>query len=130
MVCTTLNYIERFLIRVSTITGSISISVFAFLLGIPIATTSSAIKSKICAAVARTKRFKSIINKKKKKRDKTILLPKSKLNSIQVLISKALIDANISHDEFVSINNVLKEYDKINQKCNKLFSLKKILVHL
>ena len=130
MVCTTLNYIERFLIRVSTITGSISISVFAFLLGIPIATTSSAIESKICAVVARTKRFKSIINKKKKKRDKTILLPKSKLNSIQVLISKALIDANISHDEFVSINNVLKEYDKINQKCNKLFSLKKILVHL
>ena len=130
MVCTTLNYIERFLIRVSTITGSISISVFAFLLGIPIATTSSAIESKICAVVARTKRFKSIINKEKKKRDKTILLPKSKLNSIQVLISKALIDANISHDEFVSINNVLKEYDKINQKCNKLFSLKKILVHL
>ena len=130
MVCTTLNYIERFLIRVSTITGSISISVFAFLLGIPIATTSSAKESKICAVVARTKRFKSIINKKKKKRDKTILLPKSKLNSIQVLISKALIDANISHDEFVSINNVLKEYDKINQKCNKLFSLKKILVHL
>ena len=130
MVCTTLNYIERFLIRVSTITGSISISVFAFLLGIPIATTSSAIESKICAVVARTKRFKSIINKKKKKRDKTILLPKSTLNSIQVLISKALIDANISHDEFVSINNVLKEYDKINQKCNKLFSLKKILVHL
>ena len=130
MVCTTLNYIERFLIRVSTITGSISISVFAFLLGIPIATTSSAIESKICAVVARTKRFKSIINKKKKKRDKTILLPKSKLNSIQVLISKALIDANISHDEFVSINNVLKEYDKINQKCNKLFNLKKILVHL
>ena len=130
MVCTTLNYIERFLIRVSTITGFISISVFAFLLGIPIATTSSAIESKICAVVARTKRFKSIINKKKKKRDKTILLPKSKLNSIQVLISKALIDANISHDEFVSINNVLKEYDKINQKCNKLFSLKKILVHL
>ena len=130
MVCTTLNYIERFLIRVSTITGSISISVFAFLLVIPIATTSSAIESKICAVVARTKRFKSIINKKKKKRDKTILLPKSKLNSIQVLISKALIDANISHDEFVSINNVLKEYDKINQKCNKLFSLKKILVHL
>ena len=130
MVCTTLNYIERFLIRVSTITGFISISVFAFLLGIPIATTSSAIESKICAVVARTKRFKSIINKEKKKRDKTILLPKSKLNSMQVLISKALIDANISHDEFVSINNVLKEYDKINQKCNKLFSLKKILVHL
>ena len=39
------------------------------------------------------------------------MLAKSKLNSIEVLISKALIDSNISHDEFVLINNVLKEYD-------------------
>ena len=36
---------------------------------------------------------------------------KSKLNSRKVLISKALIDSNISHDKFVLINNVLKEYD-------------------
>ena len=36
---------------------------------------------------------------------------KSKLNSREVLISKALIDSNISLDKFVLINNVLKEYD-------------------
>ena len=40
-----------------------------------------------------------------------MLLAKSKLNSMEVLISKALIDSNISHDEFVSINDVLKEYE-------------------
>ena len=40
------------------------------------------------------------------------MLAKSKLNNIEVLISKASIDSNISHDEFASINNVLKElYD-------------------
>ena len=39
-----------------------------------------------------------------------MLLAKSKLNSIEVLISKALIDSNISHDEFVLTNNVLKEF--------------------
>ena len=33
-----------------------------------------------------------------------------KLNSIEVLISETLIDLNISHDEFVLINNALKEY--------------------
>ena len=38
------------------------------------------------------------------------MLEKSKLNSIEVLISKTLIDPNISHDEFVLINNVLKEF--------------------
>ena len=41
-----------------------------------------------------------------------MLQAKSKLNSIEFLISKALINSNISHDEFVLINNVLKElYD-------------------
>ena len=50
------------------------------------------------------------MNKKNKKHDKIALLEKSKLNSIEVLISKALIDSNISHDEFVLINNVLKEF--------------------
>ena len=40
------------------------------------------------------------------------MLATPKLNSMEVLISKALIDSSISHDEFVSMNNVLKElYD-------------------
>ena len=38
------------------------------------------------------------------------MLVKSKLSSIEVLISKALINSNISHNEFVLINNVLKEF--------------------
>ena len=38
---------------------------------------------------------------------------KSKLNRIQVLISKALTDSNISHDEFVLINHILKKYYKL-----------------
>ena len=39
------------------------------------------------------------------------MLPKTKLNTIEVLIFKGLIDSNISHDEFVSAKNVLTEYD-------------------
>ena len=107
-VCTTLNYIEHFLILASTITGCISISAFVSLLGIPIGITNSAIGLKICAITVGIKKFKSIIKKKKKKHDKIVLLAKSKLNSIEVLISKALIDSNISHDGFVLRNNVLR----------------------
>ena len=33
-----------------------------------------------------------------------------------MLISKALIDSNISHDEFVLINNVLKEYGDVKEE--------------
>ena len=51
-VCTTLNYIEHFLILPSTITGSVFISAFASLIGIPIGLTSSAIGLKTCAVTA------------------------------------------------------------------------------
>ena len=40
------------------------------------------------------------------------MFSKSKLNSIEVLISKALIDSVINHDEFVLINNALKNITK------------------
>ena len=51
-VCATLNYIEHFLILASTITGCISISASASLLGIPIGIKSSSIGLKICAIAA------------------------------------------------------------------------------
>ena len=62
---------------------------------------------KMCAMTTRIKKYQSII-KKKKKHDKIILLAKSKLNSIEVLISKDLFNSNISHEEFDLTNNVLK----------------------
>ena len=113
-------YIEHFLILASTITGCVSVAAFAFLLGIPIGIRNSAIGLKICAIPARIKGYKSIIRKKKKMHDKIALLGKSKLNSMEVLISKALIDSNISHDEFVLIYNVVKEYDEMKQKIKTL----------
>ena len=93
MVCTTLNYIEHFLILGSTVTGSVSISVYASLVGIPIGITSSAIGLKIFVITAAIKKYKLIIKKKKKNPDKIVLLAKSKLNRIEFLISKALIDS-------------------------------------
>ena len=52
------------------------------------------------------------------------MLAKSKFNSIEVLISKALIDSVINHDEFVLINNVLKVYEKMKEKMESLKSKK------
>ena len=44
----------------------------------------------------------------------------SKSNSIEVLISKALIDSVISNDEFVLMKNVLKEYIKMKEEIKNL----------
>ena len=118
--CRTLNYIEQFLILAYTITGCVSISAFTFLIDISIGISSSAIGLKICVITAGIIKYKSIIKKKKKKHNKLVLLTKSKLNSIEVLISKALIDSVISHDEFVLINNLLKEYNEMKEAIKNL----------
>ena len=57
--------------------------------------------------------------KKKEKHDKILMLAKSKLNSVETLISQALIDMEISHEEFVSI---LKEKDKYEKMKKNLRS--------
>ena len=105
--CKYLNYVENLLILASTATGCSSISAFGSLVCVPVGITSSAVGINICAINAGIKKYKSIINKEKKKHDKIVLLGKSKLNTIEVLISKALINSYISHNEFVSGNNVL-----------------------
>ena len=65
-VCANLNYLERFLILGPSITGCISISAFASLVGIPVGITSSSIGLKICAKTEAISRYKSIIKKRKK----------------------------------------------------------------
>ena len=48
------------------------------------------------------------------------MLAKSKLNSIEVLVSKAIIDSAFGFNEFVLINHVLKEYDKMKEEIKNL----------
>ena len=81
------------------------------MLGIPIGIMSSAIGLKTFAITADIKKYKSIIKKKKKEHDKIEFLRKSKSNSIKIL--KTSVDSNISHDEFLLVNNALIEYDNL-----------------
>ena len=98
-VCRVLDDIDHLLTVIFTITGYVSISAFNYLVAIPIEIVTSAIGLKIRAKTAEIKEYKPII-KKKKKHDKIVLLAKCKLNSMEVLIYKNLIDWSISHDIF------------------------------
>ena len=60
--------------------------------------------------------------KEQKKHDKIVLLGKSKLNSIQVLISKTLIDGYMIHDKFVLINNLMRKNDNMKEENKTLKS--------
>ena len=108
--CKYLIYVEHLLILVWTVTGCASISAFASLIAIPVGITTSSVGIKICAITAEIKKYKSIIKKKKKHHDKTMLLGKDKLDIIEVLISEALVNSYISHNKLVSVNNVLGKY--------------------
>ena len=116
-VCKALNYIEHFLILLCAIAGGISTFAFASFLGFPIGITGSVIGLTISVAI---KKYKSIIKKndttRQKKHKKIVLLANSKLNRIEVLVSKLLIDSDISYYELSLINNILKEYDNMKEK--------------
>ena len=45
-----------------------------------------------------------------------MLLKETKIDTIEVLISKVLIDSYISHDEFVSVNNVLRKHNEMKKE--------------
>ena len=104
-----MTYIDHLLILIS---GCISISAFSFIVGIPKGFMRLFIGLKICVRTTGIKKYQSVIKKKKKNYDKILSLAKPKLNRVEVLTSKALIDSNISLDKFALI--LSKEFDNIN----------------
>ena len=78
-----LNYFEHFVIFISTVSGCVSISPFASLVGIPVGITSSAVGLKIFAITSGIKKYKSIIKN-------IVFLAKTMLSDMEFLISKAL----------------------------------------
>ena len=61
------------------------------------------------------KKLLSITRNKKKKHDKILMLAESKLDSIETLVSQALIDMEISHEEFNVIIREKQKYEKIKE---------------
>ena len=57
-----------------------------------------------------------------------VLLPKKMLNTLKVLVSKALIDLYVIYDEFLLINNALKQYDDMKEKIKNANNIKRIIV--
>ena len=53
--------------------------------------------------------------KQKEKHDKILMLAESKLNSIETLVSQALIDLEISHEEFITILKEKGKYEKMKE---------------
>ena len=118
-VCTTLNYVEHFLTLIFAVPVCISISAFPSLIDISKGIMSYKIGLNICAIIARIKKYKSIIRKKKKTHYKIVLLAKTNLDCIKGLISRSLTDSYIERNYYHLID-VLKKYDYMKEEINKL----------
>ena len=114
---TTFDYIDKILIVVSATSGGVSIISFTGTTGAPVGIASASFTLIFSLTTGIVKKLLNIIRKKKKKHDKILMFAKSKLNSIDTLISQALIDMDISHEEFITI---LKEKDRYEMMNNNL----------
>ena len=108
-----LDYTDKILIFLSATSGGISVISFTNVIGIPagIATASFALIFSLIARII--KKLLKKTRKKKKTHSKITTLAKSKLNSIETLMSQALIDLDISHEEFKIIVDEKEKYDQI-----------------
>ena len=116
---TAFDYIDKILIVLSTTSSGVCIISSASVIGVPVGIASASFTLIFSLTTGIVKKLLNITRKKKKKHDKILMLAKSKLNSIETLVSQALIDMEISHEEFVTI---LKEKDKYKKMKDNLRS--------
>ena len=98
---TTFDYIDKVLIALSATSDGVSIILFTSIIGAPVGIVRASFTLIFSLTTGIFKKLLNITRKKKKKHDKILMLAKSKLNSIETLISQALIDMDISHEEFL-----------------------------
>ena len=94
---TTFRYIDKTLIVLSAISSGVSIISLTSIAGAPVRIASANLTLFFSLTTGKVKKLLNITRNKKKKHDKILILAKSKLTSIETLISQALIDMDISH---------------------------------
>ena len=100
---TAFDYIDKILIVLSVTSSGVCIISSASVVGAPAGIASASFTSFFFLTRGIIKKLLSITISKKKKHDKILMLAKCKLDSIETLVFQALIDMEISHEEFNAI---------------------------
>ena len=102
------DYFNKSLIVLSIATVSISITLFATFIGAPVGMMSASCSLAFSIAKGIVKKLLKTTRNKNKKHKKIVMLARSKLNSIGSKISEALINNEISHEDFMTAINEKK----------------------
>ena len=116
------DYFHKSLIILSLATGSISIASFATVIGAPVGIMSASCSLAFSITTGFVKKFLKTTRNKKKKHNKIVMLARSKLNSIESKISEALINNEISHEDFMTILNEDKRYRELKESIRMMIS--------
>ena len=109
------DYLDKIFITLSASFGMLSIASYASVVGIPAGITGSSLTLVFTIGTGISKSLLKLTNKRKKKHNKIIVLAKNKLNMIDTLLSSALNDSEISHEEFTNIINEANIYENIKE---------------
>ena len=109
------DYLDKVFITLSASFGTLSIASYASVVGIPAGITGASLTLVFTIGTGISKSLLKITKKRKKKHNKIIVLAKSKLSDIETLLSSALNDSKISHEEFTSIITGKNIYKNIKE---------------
>ena len=107
------DYAGKVFITISASFATLSIASYATVVGIPAGIAGASLTLIFTVATGVVKTLLNITRKKKKKHNKIIALARSKISIIENLISQALIDFEITHEEFPKIIYEKNNYEQV-----------------
>ena len=114
------DYLDNIFITLSASFGTLSIASQATVIGIPAGITGASLTLIFTIGTGINKSLLKVTKKRKKKHNKIIALAKRKLNTIDTLLSSALNDSKISHEDFTNIITEKNIYENIKENIKNM----------
>ena len=106
---------DKIFITLSASFGTLSVMSHATVVGIPVGIAGASLTLIFTVTTGIIKKMLNIARKKKKKQNKIISLAKKNLNNIEALLSQALTDFDVNHDEFSKILDERNDHELVKE---------------
>ena len=113
-------YLDKIFITLSASFSTLSIASYATVLGLPVDIAGSSLTLIFTISTGINKSLLRVTKKRKKKHNKITALAKSKSNTIYTLLSSALNDFKISHEELTNIITEKNIYENIKENIKEI----------
>ena len=114
------DYLDKIFIVLSASFSTLSIASHATVVGLPVGIAGSSLTLIFTVSTGINKSLLKVTKNRKKKHNKIIALAKSKLSTIDTLLSSALNDSKISHEEFTNIITEKNPYENVKENIKEI----------